>query len=331
MKFSRSPYYIWILHVAMWLILLSILTIVFHGKVIYGLPHAFFLVTSIYHIGLFYFNTYVLYPRLITKKKWPLYLISISLIIATSYFVKIYILQNETGFRLTPDNKRIIFFSVLPLLAASIIFRLINDRVQMEKVEKEAIAERLDAELKFLRSQVNPHFLFNVLTNMVSLARKKSDLLEPSLIKLAELQRYMLYDLKDKKVIIEKELEQLENYIALQQLRFGQDIQIQLTIVNECPGCRIEPMLLIPFVENAYKHGTGPAGKPYIHINIAVTNDQLDLLISNNFEAKTKSVNSGIGLINVKNRLRLLYPGKHQLLIANKEGVFSVHLKLNLL
>src|SRR6185436_4970444 len=136
------------------------------------------------------------------------------------------------SFTLTPENRRVIFFSLIPLLIASIIFRLISDRMRFERMEKEARAERLDAELKFLQSQVSPHFLFNMLTNMVSLARKKSDLLEPSLIKLSDLLRYMLYDSVEDKIPVYRETEQLENYIALQQLRFGEDVKMTALIKN---------------------------------------------------------------------------------------------------
>jgi len=332
MKYLGSPYFARGLHVLIWLLLISIPTILFRGESSNGLSHNFFLTATLYHIGLFYFNAYFLYPRLLTKKRWPLYIICIGAIVAASYYIKIYLLQLNPNFKLTPENSRIVFFSLIPFLIASILFRLISDRIRFERMEKEARAEQLDAELKFLRSQVSPHFLFNMLANMVSLARKKSDLLEPSLIKLSELLRYMIYDSGEEKISVANEIEQLENYIALQQLRFGENVKTETNIKNDCPGCMIEPMLLIPFIENAYKHGIGMVKEPHININIDTKENQLIFFVANNYNPANlaKDKNSGIGLENVRNRLKLLYPGKYDLSIKNENRIFSVHLKLDL-
>ncbi|HLA60226.1 MAG TPA: histidine kinase [Puia sp.] len=332
MKLSRPPYFSRALHVMIWLLLISIPTIIFHGETSNGLTQTFFIVATFYNIGLFYFNAYFLYPRLLTRKRWPLYIICIVAIVMASYHLKIYILNLSSDFLLTPEKSRIIFFSLIPFVVASIIFRLISDRIHFERMEKEARTQRLDAELKFLRSQVSPHFLFNMLTNMVSLARKKSDILEPSLLKLSDLLRYMLYDSGEEKISIRLEMEQLENYIALQQLRFGEDVKIETNIKNDCPECMIEPMLLIPFIENAYKHGVGMVKDPYINISMVSKDNQLNFIVTNNYNPAnhSKDKNSGIGLVNVKNRLKLLYPGKYDLTITDESGIFSVHLKLDL-
>jgi len=174
--------------------------------------------------------------------------------------------------------------------------------------------------------------LFNMLTNLVSLARKKSDLLEPSLINLSDLLRYMLYDSGGEKISLDKEIEQLENYIALQQLRFGEDVKMATTIKNDCPDCMIEPMLLIPFIENAYKHGIGMVKEPYINISILAKENKLDFVVVNNYDPAnlSKDKNSGIGLENVKNRLKLLYANKYELSVNDEAGIYSVHLKLDL-
>ena len=332
MKLLGPPYVSKALHVIIWLLLISIPTIIFHGETSNGLTQIFFIVVTFYHIGLFYFNAYFLYPRLLTKKRWPLYIICIAAIVIGSYHLKLYFLKLDPDFKLTPQNGRVIFFSLLPFIVASIIYRLIGDRIHFERMEKEARTQRLDAELKFLRSQVSPHFLFNMLTNMVSLARKKSDILEPSLLKLSDLLRYMLYDSGEEKISLRLETEQLENYIVLQQLRFGADVKIETNIQNDCPECMIEPMLLIPFIENAYKHGIGMVKDPYIHISLVSKDDRLNFSVINNYNPAnlSKDKNSGIGLVNVKNRLKLLYPGKNELSVKDESGLFSVHLKLDL-
>src|SRR5690606_22449231 len=189
-----------------------------------------------------------------------------------------------------------------------------------EKEQKERQAEQLAMELKFLRSQISPHFLFNVLTNLVSLARKKSDLMEPSLIMLSDLMRYMLYDSEIRKVPLEKEVAYLKSYIALQQLRFGDDTPIE-TLIDVAPDqeqLHIEPMLLIPFVENAFKHGIGWIADPWISIRLVVADNRLTFTVRNRYAingSDSKDSSSGIGLANVGTRLKLLYPDQHILAV----------------
>jgi LytS/YehU family sensor histidine kinase len=138
--------------------------------------------------------------------------------------------------------------------------------VREEKIKSDLENERLKSELSFLRSQISPHFMFNLLNSMVSLARKKSDLLEPMLIKMSEILRYMLYEKDDSKIPIEKEHAYLNNYIDLQILRFGKKVKVNFESNLENTSLLIEPMLLIPFVENAFKHGTGMIKEPTIDI-----------------------------------------------------------------
>lgn len=332
MKSLRPAFFTPGIHILVWGFLLGILSVMFHNQNLFGLSKFFFLATSIFHIGLFYFNAYFLYPRLLTRRRWWLYIPAIAVLVGLAYYAKLFFLALNPGFLLTPENKRIVFFGLIPFLVASIIFRLVSDRIRFEKMEKEARAERLAAELKFLRSQVSPHFLFNIMTNLVSLARKKSDLLEPSLIKLSELLRYMLYDSNEEKISLSRETEHLENYIVLQQLRFGDDVKIEFEMTNDCPGCLVEPMLLVPFIENAFKHGPGMLESPYIKIQLHIKEKLLHFTVINNYNSDntSKDKNSGIGLANVKNRLEILYPGKYELRIHDDQGIFSVHLNLDL-
>jgi len=323
----------WI-HAAVWILLLGIPGIMFWDTSFFGLPATFYLFTTLYHIGLFYFNAFYLYPKLLNKRTWWLYLICLIAIVCLSGFVKVFLLHLlHPGFQFTAFNRRLVFFPFVPFLFASIIYRLVYDRIRFERMEKEARAQRLDAELKLLRSQVSPHFLFNMLTNMVSMARLQSNLLEPSLIRLSDLLRYMLYESNEEKIAIGKEIEQIENYVALQQLRFGEDVAISLNIQNDYPEGMIEPMLLVPFIENAFKHGIGMVKDPFIQISLSVKEQQLDFTVVNNYNPAnlSKDRHSGIGLNNVKNRLELLYANNYQLSIDNKDGIYSVHLNCKLL
>jgi two-component system, LytTR family, sensor kinase len=319
-QFSFSPKWI---HAAVWLLLLAVPGILLSG---------FYFFTTLFHILLFYFNAFYLYPKLLNKRTWWLYIICLVAIVAISGFAKVFFLQLDPDFKFTMTVRRQVFFPVIPFLFAGIIYRLVYDRIRFERMEKEARAQRLDAELKLLRSQVSPHFLFNMLTNMVSLARHQSKLLEPSLIQLSELLRYMLYESNEEKISVSKEIEHIQNYVALQQLRFGEDVKIDLQIQNDYPEGVIEPMLLVPFIENAFKHGIGMVKDPFIKIAIIVKEPLLTFMVENNYSTsnQSKDRHSGIGLTNVQNRLELLYANNYQLNISDKDGIYSVHLNCKL-
>jgi LytS/YehU family sensor histidine kinase len=334
MKWLPEKYTVPAIHALVWCILIAIPTIIFTGQEenFTGLSHSYFIFSSLFHIGIFYFNAYFLYPRLLTKKRWWAYIPALAIVVVIANFLKLFFLKLDPDFRLTEINTRIIFFSIVPFILGSIIFRLISDRLRFERLEKEARAERLSAELKFLRSQISPHFLFNMMANMVALARQKSDILEPSLIRLSELLRYMLYDSNREQISLHQEIEHLQNYISLQQLRFGEDVKTEVSVENDSPEAKIEPMLLVPFIENAFKHGIGLVKGPFIRIEMDVKNRKLHFAISNNYnkENRSKDKNSGIGLMNVRNRMNLLYPGKHNLDITDANGIFTVDLNLDL-
>ncbi len=142
----------------------------------------------------------------------------------------------------------------------------------------------------------------------------------------------MLYDSIEEKIELSKEIDHIQNYVALQQLRFGEDVTVVLEIKNDCPECFVEPMLLVPFIENAFKHGIGMVKDPYIKINLSIRSHLLEFEVNNNYDPgnSSKDRNSGIGLVNVKNRLELLYPGRYKLMMKDEAGVFSVLLNLNL-
>jgi len=210
---------------------------------------------------------------------------------------------------------------------------MIIDKIASDKLLQQRENENLKTELSFLRSQVSPHFMFNVLNNMVALARKKSDQLEPSLIKLSSLMRYMLYETDEQKVQLEKEVEYLQSYIDLQQQRFGKNVAIHSCFSQNDGNYTIEPMLLIPFVENAFKHGTGLIQNAEIDIELKAKNHILYFTVRNKYNSEKeeqKDKTAGIGLTNVERRLNLLYGKDHTLLITKKDGWFTVSLQLNL-
>jgi len=224
---------------------------------------------------------------------------------------------------------------IAPLIAllCSFCYRVLMDNAEREQMIKERETIHLRTELNFLRSQISPHFMFNVLNNLVALARKKSDSIEPAIINLSQIMRYMLYESDDNQVPLSKEIEYLNNYIDLQLLRFGDAVSVKMTITGDDADLfNIEPMLLIPFVENAFKHGTGMVEEPIILISLEIskTEPMIRFRVINSVGPVnvSKDNSSGIGLANVKRRLAILYPERHKLMINEHNGVFTSDLTI---
>lgn len=293
-------------------------------------------VMDITWMGYFYLNALLLMPKLTYKRKYWQYagiqLMVLVWILAQS--IIIFKLLTHPGEHF--DIRRPILFNsfiYLFMLASSTAYTLIRDKIKADNLAKEKENENLKTELSLLRSQVSPHFMFNVLNNMVSLARKQSDQLEPSLIKLSSLMRYMLYETDEEKVSLEKEIDYLQSYIDLQQQRFGKKVKVCADMQSMDEQYRIEPMLLIPFVENAFKHGTGMIENAQINIKLRAEKNILQFTVSNKFNAvsnEVKDKTSGIGLTNVTRRLNLLYGKHHDLTITKDNNFFIVSLQLNL-
>lgn len=207
-----------------------------------------------------------------------------------------------------------------------VAFYFIRYTYYKELQQKELLLQSRQSELSFLRSQINPHFLFNSLNNIYSLAYQRSDRVLPAIAGLSDLLRYMLYDTTEK-VSLEKEAEYIRKYIELQKLRFEQPIEANLHIAGDIENVSIPPLLLIPFVENAFKHGEFSNGSGLL-MNIYTNDHKLHVHCHNKKSKQQKDSGGGIGLENVKRRLALLYPGKHVLLVENKNDSFTINLEL---
>ena len=283
----------------------------------------------------FYFNALVMVPALFYKKKYALYFLAVIASFAC-FLLQGWLLRTYFSQDVFFTFRKHLFFSVfifLFILACSIAYRTIRDRIASDKLAKEKENEFLKTELSLLRSQVSPHFMFNVLNNMVALARKHSDQLEPSLIKLSSLMRYMLYETGEEKVSLEKETEYLQSYIDLQRQRFGKKVLIHVNMKTPDQVYYIEPMLLIPFVENAFKHGTGMIDDACIDIELTTEKNILFFTVKNKYDPASQEIKdkaSGIGLPNVQRRLNLLYDGSHQLSINRQAHTFTVSLQIHL-
>ena len=206
-------------------------------------------------------------------------------------------------------------------------------RLQLASKEKEnnLIRDKLETELKFLRNQTNPHFLFNTLNNIYALARKKSDETADVVMKLSKLLRFMLYETKNEQIRISDEIKVLDDYIELEKLRYNDRLTLSFIHDIDNENEPIAPLLLIPFVENAFKHGASESRfESYINLEMVLQDGILEFCIENSKEQNGKRVyDENIGLRNVRRQLELLY-GEHEVSIKSEATVFKVFLKINL-
>ena len=294
---------------------------------------------------IFYIHSYALFPLLEFKERKFWYFLGLIICLLVYVFISEQLrpgphgsmesgrMQGRGEFRGGPGYyfHLVRFFIVI---ICSYSYCLFLDNIKRERIIKEKENTQLKTELNFLRSQISPHFMFNVLNSMVSLARKKSDMLEPALVNMSSLMRYMLYENNGNPVNLGTEIEYLKNYTDLQLLRYGDSLKLNLYINGRFDEYRIEPMLLIPFVENAFKHGISMIEEPLIDISIYMDegSSNLKFIVMNTISSleSTDENGRGIGLSNVKRRLALLYPDSHKLQIEKTETTFKVIVNIKL-
>jgi len=307
-------------------------------------PNSFFYFKILIEVALFYLNYSLLVPKLLLDNKIVLYVFTSCIFIFSSVFLIDNYFQPEfhRPFRLPEDvlgerfrpergwfNPLSIFVTTL-MFAVGTSIRLVTEWYKNEKVKKEIELQRVHTEISFLKAQLNPHFLFNSLNSIYSLANKKSDDTTEAIVTLAELMRYMIYESDKELVPLQDELNYLKNYISLQNLRLKDSSGVRINIYGKIEH-KIEPLLLISFIENAFKYGTDYSGKTDIRIRIEVKDDTLYFEVSNYVSIHKKDTkNSGVGLKNVVNRLNLQYPDSHTLTLKEENKQFIVKLVLKL-
>ncbi len=341
MKKSIEP----IIHVLIWLtglilVLLLIKTIGPFKKADGTLFYPIIFGTII-HVILFYSNAFILIPQYSKNRNTLRLIFSIFLllIIITSVetiidyfcFVVYYSSEKEPFLAQYIMN---IFFNLF-ILALSLGYGLTRNWIKNEKNNQQLKEEKLTAELDFLKAQLNPHFLFNVLNMAFSSATSSGDERTADMIeKLASLMRYMLYESNVNKIELSKEIDYIENYINLQKMRLSEDlpVNIKFHVYGNSNKNKIAPLILIPFVENAFKHGIKLEEKSDIIIELNINDSELIFTVENtifNTRANLENKSSGLGLINVRKRLEILYSGKYQL-ETYKDDKFMVTLKMSL-
>lgn len=232
-------------------------------------------------------------------------------------------------------NQPYIFLLQFLFAGGSTVIKIFSTWQRQERDKIELERQGMQSELKFLRSQINPHFLFNTLNSLYALSLKKDDKTPEIVLKLSEILRYMLYECNERRVPLVKEINYIQNYLALEQLRQAGDTEITFSQEGLIADQQIAPLLFIPFLENSFKHGLNPQiGYGYVHVALKVNDNELLFEIRNSRPERTEvpapSPHSGIGLLNVRQRLTLLYPGHYTLDHKDNSQEYVVTLSLNL-
>ena len=213
----------------------------------------------------------------------------------------------------------------------SLGLRLADKYLENEKQRKELEKERLNSELAFLKNQISPHFFFNTLNNIYSLVQINTEDAQKSILKLSKLMRYLLYETEHGDIRLSQEIEFMKNYIDLMKLRLAQKVDLQVSFPDQYNDTSIPPLLFIPFIENALKHGVSYRDHSFIHIRMDINDNEILFSCSNSVAKKSEDTSdSGIGLENIKKRLALLFPQKHQLTLKETDVLFHAELKINL-
>jgi sensor histidine kinase YesM len=283
------------------------------------------------------FIGYFLVPKLYSKGRYFWFVLGVSFLVLLVIVVDEFVLEQI----FFPDTRGTYFPGVLftlletvPLITLFVGFKFAWDYHQKQK-EIENLEQLVrDSELQFLRSQINPHFLFNNLNNLYVLTEEKSAKAPQVILELSSVLRYMLYDCKEKFTPFEKEISNLKHYIALNELQIGDRGMVRFNLDSLMPGFCIAPLILVVFVENAFKHSMA-SQVDGIKIDVTIDINELGLLVfrcANTYlkDTNTQQLGHGIGLENVRKRLELLYPGEHQLNINSVKGIYEVVLSIQL-
>ncbi|MDO5969417.1 sensor histidine kinase [Flavivirga aquimarina] len=296
------------------------------------------------NVVLFYINYLYLVDRLLLKKKTIAYVsFVIILLLAVTLISKELTSEFDLNHRMRPPsfhknkvpliNTKLVgtFIFGFSLIITGTALKIYSEWNKNERNKKEIEAQKSATELSFLKNQLNPHFLFNSLNSIYSLTTKKSNDAPEAVITLSELMRYMLYETNNDFVPLNKELEYIQNYLKLQRLRIANNENVTLNIHGTISNQKIRPLLLISFIENAFKYGTDFKGNTEVKIEIYINDNKLQFNCINLIgDRKKDNDSSGIGLKNTKERLEFLYPNMHELVVEEEKDRFIVNLMLKL-
>jgi two-component system LytT family sensor kinase len=351
------------LHLLAWAILLG-LPLYFFKRWEVGKDFIWlYYVSNIISGMIFYINYLVLVPKFFFEMKRHKYYISVIMLLVFFYFVSNG--ANELVFRYIPgrdrteDNRKIMEearkpgppapgiilgrppfrqihvinygFTSLFLVFFSMGLRVLERHTQTERMQKELEREKLNSELAFLKNQISPHFFFNTLNNIYSLISINAEDSKKAILKLSKLMRYLLYESEQGNTRLSNEIDFMNNYIDLMKLRMSEKINLSVIFPDKYNDLNVPPLLFIPFIENAFKHGISYREKSFIDISLIADRDLITFSCINSLiksREEAESTHSGIGLENVSKRLNLLFPGQHDLKINKSDTSFEVVLKI---
>jgi hypothetical protein len=346
-----------VLHLLAWLLLIILPQLIINRY--WGnnnfIDWRFYINAAIYGI-IFYVNFIGLVPNFYFRKNKLLYFILALVVIALAYFANTFInkmmhdperekqiaevieklLKDKVIPRPPFRQLHFYYFILISVIVTgfSVGLKVIEQHSKSEKRQKELEKEKLNSELAFLKNQVSPHFFFNTLNNIYSLIEINSADAQAAVLKLSKLMRYLLYESEHGKTNLASEISFMKHYIDLMKLRLSSKVELQVDLPQALSQLEIPPLLFVPFIENAFKHGISYREKSFIHISMKVEMDKIKFVCVNSLGQQTKKDidenHSGIGVENVKKRLDLLFPGRHNLKIEKSDLEFTVLLEIEI-
>ncbi|MBK6365117.1 MAG: histidine kinase [Saprospiraceae bacterium] len=299
------------------------------------------LVNVLFYSFVAYFNISFLFKKYITDGRlWVhflILLITAAVLTPIKTIILFFLSPGDPTYQADVIDTQFFTFLFLFLVGASAtIYRIMQEWLIQQGEKKELESQNLQSELKLLKSQINPHFLFNTLNSLYALTLKKSDQAPEIVLKLSEMMRYMLYECNEKEVFLEKEINYMHNYLELEKLRHGAKMDINFEVIGDLKDQKIAPLLLMPFIENSFKHGINTQlNTGFVSLVIHVNDGELTMNLKNSKAPSLPKIkdkkSGGIGLTNVKRRLQILYPKTHELKIEESPFDYKIFLSLTLI
>ncbi|MBK7389604.1 MAG: histidine kinase [Bacteroidetes bacterium] len=285
----------------------------------------------------FYFNYFFLVPKYLIEKKYGLYFLFLLIVITSVLFLFAAIFffsefNPEAIAKTSPTIEKIIPLIIVNAILLWLLSIVSTNLWTIYNRLKQTESEKLTAQIASLKAQINPHFLFNTLNNIYATAIDTSPKAADMIDKLSEMMRYTMKDIQLDYVLLEDEINYINNFIALQELRLDRRVKLEYNSLSHIPPFQIAPMLLIPFIENAFKYGVNSEQKSHIKVQISLDKTKIQLNVQNNKVNVQKEIfeRTGLGIENTRHRLNLIYPSKHLLVINDTEKEFFISLNINL-
>jgi len=329
------------LHLLFWALLSIFLLVLDRSDIPLLIKFARSIISTGFFASIVYVNWMLLIPKFLKKRNWVMYLISLILLavlVTPPQVLAMFLIYDDSPSIQSYfyHKQNVLFFQSIFIAVSSAAFKITQDWLGHERASKDLKSQNLASELNFLKSQINPHFLFNTLNNLYALSLKKSDQAPETVLMLSEMMRYMLYECNVERVMLQKEINYIKNYLELEKIRLGENFDIDFKVEGEAYDLQIAPLMFIPFIENSFKHGMNTLlTEGFVHIYLKIEDGDVFMKITNTKGAQISKdpkgkQSGGIGLINIKRRLKLIYPQKHKISFVETNDEFTVQLNIQL-